>query len=440
MAEYAFFWGCQIPFRFAFMEKSTRTVLPQLGINARDLDGLTCCPEKALIKTMDKFAWFLTAARNLAIAEKAGCDFLVICNGCSSSLKTAAKELRWNVELNQQINQRLATVGLEYTGKAKVRHIVEVLADEVTPEVIKARMVKPLRGMKIGIHYGCHMMRPSDAVQVDDPLKPRKYDLLIEALGAKSIDYSSKLLCCGNGFNVANENEESVLAVRKKLNDLSAAQADAMTVSCPACFMQYDGKQYILQRNGEQFDIPVLTLLELIGLSLGVSREELGVDKHRVSTDSFFNKWDKNFDELVKIEKNIDMKVLQDCYNCGSCTFDCPAATICKDFDPRELVGRLLAGDIEGLITDPKIWECLECHTCSEMCTQNFGMEKVFSLLKHLAVQRGVMPAPAQAGIDIFKKTGKLGEPNMGQRRKMGLGDFPASGQEELLKLLKNDD
>ncbi len=440
MSNYAYFWGCQIPFRFAFMEKSTRLVLPLLGIHAQDLDGLTCCPEKSLIKTMDKFTWYLTAARNLALAEKAGRDFLVICNGCSSSLKSAAKDIKWNIQLQEQINQRLARVGLEYKGTAKVKHIIEALADEVTPAVIRKKVVKPLHGMRIGVHYGCHMMRPSDAVLFDDPLNPQKYDSLIEALGAKSLDYASKLLCCGNAFNVSDVADASVLSVRKKLSELTELKADALSVTCPACFMQYDGKQYIMQRSGEKLDIPVLTLIELMGLAFGLSPEELGIGNHRVKPDSFFSKWDDRLQELVKLEKTLDLKMLQDCYNCGACMYDCPSAQVCDDFNPRQIVGRLLTGEIDGLINDPKIWECLECHTCSEMCPQGFGMEKVFTLLKHLAVQRGVMPSPTRAGIDIFKKTGRLGEPSKASRKKLGLGEFPSSGQEELEKLLKDTD
>ena len=440
MGNYAFFWGCQIPFRFAYMEKSTRLVLPLLGINAVDLDGLTCCPEKSLIKSMDKFVWYLTAARNLALAEKAEKDFLVICNGCSSSLKSAARDLKWNVELNDKVNQCLAKIDLEYKGTAKVKHIVEVLADEISPDVIRKKVVKPLKGMRIGVHYGCHMMRPSDAVMVDDPLNPKKYDRIIEALGAKSVDYHSKLLCCGNALNVADVADAANLAVRTKLNDLKEAQADALSVTCPACFMQFDGKQFIMKRGGEPHEMPVLTLVELIGLALGLSPSELGVANHRVNTDSFFRKWDKRLSELIKVEKTVDMKVLQDCYRCGACVDDCPAAQVCEDFNPQEIVGKMLAGEIEELINDPRIWECLECHTCYEMCPQKFGMEKVITLLKHLAIQRGVMPSPAKAGIDIFMKTGKLGEPSKSQRKKLGLGEFPASGQEELIKLLEEID
>ncbi|HUW13434.1 MAG TPA: heterodisulfide reductase-related iron-sulfur binding cluster [Anaerolineae bacterium] len=69
MAAYAYFWGCYVAGRLPFMEKATRKVFEALRIDAVDVDGLTCCPEKTMIRNMSQQVWLLTAARNLSVAE-----------------------------------------------------------------------------------------------------------------------------------------------------------------------------------------------------------------------------------------------------------------------------------------------------------------------------------------------------------------------------------
>ena len=64
-------------------------MLDELGVRYREIEGFTCCPEKFLVETLSEEAWYLTAARNLALAEKHGGDLLVACNGCYSTFRSA---------------------------------------------------------------------------------------------------------------------------------------------------------------------------------------------------------------------------------------------------------------------------------------------------------------------------------------------------------------
>ena len=68
MRDTVFFWGCQIPARLPFIEKSIRTVMEILGKDIADIEGFTCCPEAALVKSMGEEEWLIAAARNLANA------------------------------------------------------------------------------------------------------------------------------------------------------------------------------------------------------------------------------------------------------------------------------------------------------------------------------------------------------------------------------------
>ncbi|RLG26112.1 hypothetical protein DRN85_03965 [Methanosarcinales archaeon] len=122
MADYAVFWGCTIQARFPFMEKSAKLVMDRLGARLCEIDGVTCCPTK-MIKIGDEFAWYVTAARNLCLVENMGMDLVTPCNGCYSTLKSAASALNLNAELRSEVNQVLGSAGLEYKGTSKIKHL-----------------------------------------------------------------------------------------------------------------------------------------------------------------------------------------------------------------------------------------------------------------------------------------------------------------------------
>src|SRR3990172_6478207 len=109
MGENVIFWGCQIPARFPFIEKSIRAVFKKLEYPIKDMDGFTCCPEKALVNNLSREAWYLTAARNLSVAESAGDEITLIgpCNGCYSTLKAINSELNYNLHLKEKVNKGL---------------------------------------------------------------------------------------------------------------------------------------------------------------------------------------------------------------------------------------------------------------------------------------------------------------------------------------------
>jgi len=422
MKKITVFWGCQIPGRLTFMEKSTRLGLAALGYEIHDIPEFGCCPEKSLIKNEDEKLWLLNAARNLALAEKAGYPLVVACNGCSSTLKTAYVKLKGNPALLAQANEKLAEFGLKLQGSLKVYHLIEFLADEVGPGVIKQKVKRPLKGLKIGVHPGCHQNRPSPAAAFEDPLNPRKYDLLVQALGATTVEYQSKLMCCGNNLTLAGKLDDGWRMARTKIQELMKIGADALTVTCPACFMQFDQKQALYARQGDNVNLPVLTYMELLDLALGISPEELILKDHRVDTGKFLEKAG-----FLPKSLPFNEEVLKRCVACGACEYDCPSART-GVMSPQNVVKRFLDGDIEGLLNSQEIWECVECHTCLEYCPQKFGMEKVFTWLKHEAMSRGIYPDSLKSGYEAFLKTGRLSKIDDRQRQKLGLP--PLSSEE----------
>ena len=273
------------------MEKSTRLMMDQLQIDYRDIDGFTCCPEKSLTKNLNADLWRVAAARNVAVAEAKGLDITMSCTGCFSTLKSVHSELTAYPNNRARVNEKLKSTGLEFKGTRSIKHLIGILLDDVGPGKIKERIKKPLKRMKIAVHGGCHLVRPSKSLRFDDPIYPVKYDQLIELLGAEAVKYDTKMLCCGGYLDRVDQHENGLILIREKLKELKEKGVDAMTVVCPECFKAYDNNQFLLQRKtGERYDIPVITLQELMCLAFGLEPKDLGLDEHRIDTSSFLAK------------------------------------------------------------------------------------------------------------------------------------------------------
>lgn len=437
MARYGYFWGCYAQGRLPHIEKSTRAVMQRLGIECADVDGLTCCPEKTMVANMSHDAWLITAARNLSLAEQAGVDFLTPCPGCFGTLKGAASELEASPACHSQVNRELERIGRTYRGSARASHILEVLHRDIGLTDIREKVTRPLTGMRIAVHYGCHLLKPSADVALDDPSAPAKFDELVQALGATSIPYEGKLSCCGGLLSRVDDEETAQAMARRKLRDVTAEGADAICLACPACFMQFDTTQFVLQRKGEDVHVPVLYYTELLGLALGLEPDELGLSSHRVDVGPFLDHWQAREAAIGRVRQRWDYDLLRKCGECGACSFDCPVARADLSFDPNLIVRRLAEGHVDQVLREGEFWRCVECYTCRESCCQGYSMLDIFRVAKHLAVEENLAPAGTAEGMAAFRKSARLVEASASQRKRLGLPTQAASGGQELTELFQ---
>lgn len=440
MNEFAVFWGCTIPARFPFIEKSTRAVFEHLGARAHELEGQTCCPEGVLVKSSDEDLYYLVAARNLAIAERAGLDVVTPCNGCYSTFKETQNHLAVHWRERDSINERLSAEGLHYSGDRKVVHFAEWLIDELGSAYVASRISQPFWGMRLAVHYGCHLLRPQPAVRWDDPLHPTKVESLVTALGARVVEYPTKMQCCGGALDRVGERDASLAFARGKLSDLQSNDVDALVVACPSCFQQFDLNQAALQRANEGIHVPVLYLSELVALAVGYAPEDLGLDMHRVSVKPFLDRWGARRSDREGLAEHFDVALLGACYACEACKDDCPVCKVDATFQPTEIVGELIRGNLDGVLSDSQLWKCLECFTCQEMCHSRIGMADTFRKLKEVAISSGLGPASVASAYKTFLETGVLGKPKEGARKKLGLQPLPQGGGDVVMRLADGDE
>jgi CoB--CoM heterodisulfide reductase subunit B len=440
MKEFAVFWGCTIPARFPFIEKATRVMFDDLGARIHELEGHTCCPEGTLVKANDPEAFYTAAARNLALIERSGLDLVTPCNGCYSTFKECESHLKTNWREKDAVNERLAKEDLHYEGSVNVVHFAEWLADSMGGALIASGAKKNFWGMRIAVHYGCHLLRPQPAVRWDDPLHPKKVEELVAALGATVVDYPTKMQCCGGALDRVGQRDSALAFCRRKLYDLQNHDVDALVVVCPSCFQQFDLNQAALQRANENVNVPVLYLSELIDLAYGHEPAEIGMDMHRVSVQPFIDKWEARQTDKATLALDFDVALLNKCDNCRACKDDCPVCKIDPTFQPNDIIAELVKGNLEQVIADGQLWKCLECYTCQELCHSNIGMAETFRKLKEIALREGVGPESVSSSYNLFLETGSLGTPKQGARKKLGLEPLPANGGDVMARLMANDD
>jgi heterodisulfide reductase subunit B len=277
--KYALFLGCNIPARVVQYETAARAVMRKLGIQLVDSRNFKCCGYP--VRNLDRKAFLLSASENLARAEKMGLNIMALCKCCFGSLKEAEHFLKEDGDFQQEIKDALAQKGLPYEGKFEVKHFLSVLYHDVGLDEIKSHISHSYKGLKIATHYGCHALRPSKVTQFDNPVAPSLFDKLVEATGAKSIDYKSKLECCGAPVMGVND-DLSMDITAKKLTNGKKAGADYLCAACPYCQLQFDHVQkMMMSRNGSE-SLASIVYPQLLGLSMGIDEDTLGIHMNQL--------------------------------------------------------------------------------------------------------------------------------------------------------------
>jgi len=282
MAEqkFLFFLGCTIPYRVSSYEVSARRVLPRLGVELFEMPDFNCCGLP--VDPANHELMLVLAARNLCLAEQQKMNIVTLCTGCATTLRKTNKTLKEDKKLRETINGYLKEIGMEFKGTVEAKHLVQMLKEDVGFEKIKETVQKPLTGLSVAEHCGCHLLRPAKISGFDNAEEPTTLKSLIELTGAKCLDYTDEAECCGYTV-VAIDEKVSLSLAREKLRHIKDAGAEAMITVCPSCHLMFDMQQSRIERAfGETFNLPVLHYTQLLGLAMGFSPEELALKELRV--------------------------------------------------------------------------------------------------------------------------------------------------------------
>lgn len=268
--KYAYYPGCSLKSTAKEFDESARAVCQQLDVQLEEIDGWVCCGASSG-HSLDRWVSLALPARNMAIAEKSGLDVAVCCAACFLRLMHTRHEVQADEKVRANVEE---LIGMPYQAKQRVRHLLDIIGNEVGMEALQAKVKRPLSGLKVASYYGCYLVRPPKVTHLDDPENPVLMDNIMKALGAEPVDWPGKVDCCGGSLSLTTRK-----VVTRLVGDIGesarAAGADVIATACPLCQANLDSRQ---ASNG----LPVLYFTELIGLALGLPGVGKWLGKHLI--------------------------------------------------------------------------------------------------------------------------------------------------------------
>ena len=379
----------------------------------------------------------LTAARNLAVAEELGRDVLTPCNGCFETLKSMKINMREDDDVNKEMNEALGTLNppLKFNDTIDVFHLAEFFWK--IKESVRDKVKKPLENLKIAVHYGCHLIRPSREIQIDNPFEPKILDELVKIVGAESVEYTDKLLCCGGSYERAGNKEASLSTIQRKIQHMKESGAEAVLVSCPNCYLQYEYEQRNLQKMDYDVNVPVFFITDLIGMALGKTPDQLGMGYHVIDPSPVLDNMNKIMQTREASLEGFDIDQIERCIACSACIDDCPPTKLGL-LDPPALLQKVISGHLDEVVKDDSIWACLDCYTCLEMCPDGNGFVKNLRKIRNIAAKQGYTTDGFARQSDAFEKRLRVIPASKSKRKKLGLPDIEAQDDADLKQKFKH--
>jgi heterodisulfide reductase subunit B len=280
--RYAYFPGCSavatgIPFTL-----SADYVGERIGMELTEIPDWCCCGTSAALVTDGDLAVALPA-RSLALAEWMDPALTVAtpCAGCYSSLKSAVHYARAS-EKNRLHLEKL--IEMPYAASADVVSFLEIMALPENREAIASALTSSLHGLRVASYYGCALVRPPDVCKFDDPENPQSMDDLMVIAGAEPVDWAFKTECCGASHQIS-EPKGARRLIERIFEDAAANDTEAIVTACPLCMLNLDMREREINTQRvavgkAPFNIPVYYFTELLGVAMGGSMKQLGIDRH----------------------------------------------------------------------------------------------------------------------------------------------------------------
>jgi len=276
--KFMLFTSCTGSVEYPGTERAIKFVLDKLGYEVYETRDQTCCTGYLLTTdALDPTLAVLATGRNLSLAEAQGLAMGVFCNGCFGYNRELNNIIQEAPGMKETVNNVLKEFGREYKGNVQIFHVQEIWYKEI--ERLRSMVVRPLTGLRVAAHYGCHYVAQK-RVALDDYGYPTFHEEIYSALGATPVSYNEKRACCGYSVAKAFTHREEVVLphLKKKFQSAVDEGVQLMTTVCPGCNVGLDREQPALREMGVPTSIPVMDLSQLIAFALGAPVDILGFE------------------------------------------------------------------------------------------------------------------------------------------------------------------
>jgi len=260
--KFSYFPGCTLKTKAKELDIDARLVAEALDVELEELPEWQCCGA-VYPMAKEEIAVRLSSVRALMAARDEDRSLLTLCSACHHVIKRVNHDMRTDKDLCGKANNYIQPAR-PYAGETPVVHYLEMLRDEVGFDEIKRRTTKPFKDAKIAAYYGCLLLRPSAAMQFDNPENPSIMEDFLSAIGATPVKFPYRNECCG-GYMAIEDRDASQKASSRVMRSAAQRGAEALITACPLCL-------YNLNKNGAG-KIPVQYFTELLAVALGVKQE-----------------------------------------------------------------------------------------------------------------------------------------------------------------------
>jgi heterodisulfide reductase subunit B len=274
-SKLTYYPGCSSQGSARHLDESLRAILPRLGVELEEIEDWNCCGASVgHIGGCQKPNLALTG-RTLAKAQQTGrAEVVTGCAACYLNTHGGAEKIKADVATRAQLNVALREAALSYDAELRVRHVCEVLVNDVGVDRIAAQVTNPLRGLKVAGYVGCQTVRPFAGTEgggrFDATDEPRFLDDFTRACGAEALPFSNKTSCCGASVAVMSP-DRTLPLIRTILEEAKAAGADVISTPCPLCQTNVEMYQATINRRfGTDFHIPVVFYSQLMAVAFGL--------------------------------------------------------------------------------------------------------------------------------------------------------------------------
>jgi heterodisulfide reductase subunit C len=128
------------------------------------------------------------------------------------------------------------------------------------------------------------------------------------------------------------------------------------------------------------------------------------------------------------------------CFQCGTCTSDCPVARFSDTYRPRTIIRMAQLGLKDRVLNSDTLWLCAACFTCTDRCPQGVEVASVIRLLRNLAAEKGIAPVVFKEQAACILDSGyayKIPELRIKKRATQGLPPLPKGNPKNIRMVLK---
>lgn len=285
--KYLFYPGCSMQRSARPYLDSLHAIQQELALELQEVEDWNCCGATEYM-SVARLPAFALVGRNLALAQQqvnGGRGLLAACSACYLNLAKTDHYMLEDPRFEDQLNQALAAGGLHYDpGSLEVRHLLDVILNDIGLERIAQHVTRPLSGLRVAAYYGCMIVRPDLDQRWENPEYPTALEQLMGALGAEVVDFPLKTHCCGGHMTQISPPTAYEL-IRRLVHGASIYEADVLVTVCPMCQLNLDAYQVEMNKHFKtDYEIPILFVTQLMGLAFGKSPAELGLGREFIDS------------------------------------------------------------------------------------------------------------------------------------------------------------